>query len=866
MKKFIFVFAFQFLFSLFLFPHTHFNTQNIDEFVSKILISLEQKNIQGFLDAVSLDVKEREEKELMDRFDRLQVERVSVFKAYMHMGEDDKARLNLRVIFENLYSMTIEMWTLDLSRIDECWQINEKKVLDSKSMYRIKIPSDRVERAELLEVKHADLKITFKDAVIFYDNIPEIETALLVIGKGQLHFSPSVQRERHQLEMVFNDDEIEDRIEYAYMRFSDYFFKRNVRIIKRENIQHVNEAEYNRAYSLFTKHYSQSFTIEDSLNKELLSFLPQGDAATISFKGNRIGDFTYIYSPFSREEVTFYQRKKERVVNLYSPHTSENKRKMFISLGQKFNVKSYEIDIDFIPKDYYFSAKAKIEVESNMDNLDMLKFKLNPNLEILRINDTNNNKLFYTRDRLRKTLYVYLLRSPPVGEMTSIEVYYRGVIKPLEATSDVIFEPQYEETFYMLSPKYSTYLYSKETLWYPAPSDDEYFTARIKIIVPPKFQVISNGLLIEHSERSDLENVEDIEKMGSTISVFESKKQVKYLSFIVGKFLKVKENTDGIPIQYYRSQEIRTQRLDIFDETKKIFKFYESKFGPYPFEKLSIVKRLWRTSGGHSPASFIVLNELPLISGRSRFVIVESPVSFSRWKEYFLAHEIAHQWWGQGVTWKSYKDQWISEGIAQFSALFYLKEKLGEKDFSAMLKKISPWVKKKSEWGPITMGARLSYFDIEAYQSIVYNKCSLVLNMLKDLIGEDLFFRGMRLFFHTHKFSAASTKDFVRSMEEISGKNLESFFDKWFESYLLPEVSVNQTVENNDSGYLLNIKITQQKGPFVFPLWIEWRENGNEVRKKIIVERLNQEFNFELSNKPEKIKINPDKAVPGNFH
>jgi len=129
--------------------------------------------------------------------------------------------------------------------------------------------------------------------------------------------------------------------------------------------------------------------------------------------------------------------------------------------------------------------------------------------------------------------------------------------------------------------------------------------------------------------------------------------------------------------------------------------FYKRKFGPYPYEKLTVVRRIWPTSGGHSPASFIIINELPNIPGKRRLVSRPSPVDFSRWNEYFVAHEIAHQWWGQAVTWKTYHDQWLSEGLAQFSSILYLKEKYGEKDFSSIVKTLSGWVKKKSKWGSI---------------------------------------------------------------------------------------------------------------------------------------------------------------------
>jgi aminopeptidase N len=103
-------------------------------------------------------------------------------------------------------------------------------------------------------------------------------------------------------------------------------------------------------------------------------------------------------------------------------------------------------------------------------------------------------------------------------------------------------------------------------------------------------------------------------------------------------------------------------------------------------------------------------------------------------------------------------------------------------------------------------------------------------------------------------------------MEEISGKDLTIFFRKWFDSYVLPEVKVSHSVLKGKGGYILKLRIAQAKELFVFPLWVEWIENGNRVKKKLIIDEKKEEFDFELKSKPRKIKINPNKAVPGRFN
>jgi hypothetical protein len=842
--------------------------ETVDAFFSNIQQSVSQGDIQAYLSFYAAHLREMENSRLVALFNTFEVDNVFFRVAHTQKTGMDASRIHVQVLFQNSFAAKIETWRLDLTRDQGHWLIQEKVVLGvDKNLYKVKIPSERVERADRVEIEHVDIRMEFKNALLFYDNIPFAETALLVIGKGQIKFSPSSQREKHQLELIFKKDTLQDRLEYVYVRCSDGFFKNNIKIVKKKDLSStISRKDLNKAHSLFRKFQPRSFTIENSLTGELLSFLPKGEEAVFEFKGEERGNFTYIYSPFAEEEVNLYQWEKSRIINLYSPIAEEEKKNLFISFSRLFEITDYEIDIHFNPKNSYISGKAKLTVKSNVESLDGIKLKLHPDLEVLRVNDGNRHELFYTRDKLRNFLYVYFYNMPRKKNTQILEIFYRGKLVPERQAEDVISSYQSQDTILLNQPKYQTHLYTRSSYWYPAPSDEEYFTARLKIIVPPGFTCISNGKMVEKSTLKSLEEVEDLEKIGSSVFIFESERPLKYLSFIVGEFRIMDEVSSPLPFHYFRANELIGFRWDLFGESMKIFNFYQEKFGEYPFEKFSIVHRFWPQGGGLSPASFIVLNERPRVVGQRRFQPKGSPVDLSRWKEYFIAHEIAHQWWGQGLSWGSYHDQWLSEGLAQFASVLYLKEKYGEGAYSQIMKKFSSWTRKKSNWGAILMGSRISYSDYEAYQAIVYNKAALVLNMLKDLLGEDVFFQALEEFFERYKYSAPRSKDFFDTFEEISGMSLDIFFRGWFASYQLPDVKVTHLVEKVDSGYLLKLNVVQLKGTFEFPLWIEWKENGDRYRKKISVNSAVSEFVFEREIEPKNIKINPDDWVPGKFH
>ena len=242
-----------------------------------------------------------------------------------------------------------------------------------------------------------------------------------------------------------------------------------------------------------------------------------------------------------------------------------------------------------------------------------------------------------------------------------------------------------------------------------------------------------------------------------------------------------------------------------------------------------------------------------------------SPVDLSRWKEYFIAHEIAHQWWGQGLTWRSYRDQWLSEGLAQFATVLFLGEKHGERALAGIMEKFCQWTNTASRWGQISLGSRLSYLNFEAYQAIIYNKTAVVLNLLREVIGSEAFFAGMRDFFRTHLFSAARTSDFRRAMEKSSGRDLGRFFEGWFDSHLLPETRVSLAAVETDEGRSLQVKVRQMSEVFVFPLWLEWQEGGRRVVHKLIVDGSEAVFSLPYQGRLNKIKVNAQKIVPGSL-
>ncbi|MEQ1761367.1 MAG: M1 family aminopeptidase, partial [Vicinamibacterales bacterium] len=739
----------------------------------------------------------------------------------------------------------IATWQLFVRRAGDSWAIIRQQVVSSvDALYRLTLNADTQFDVANFTITSEDLQLTLVQGSVFRIDTTDGATGLVLMGRGDMRFSPAPETEKGQVRIFSGSDVLETRFDAAFIRVgtADLHFDTTA-LVPRAS---VDKGDLRRAQQIFREESPKSFAVDlADLTRDAWTLLPGSDDFLAEVRTRRFATLTYAHSASEPEDISLFERRRHKNIAIYASKSKLESRGRFYNEDDlaPFDVLDYDIDVTALPDRSWIEGTAKMRLRPRSFPLGQLTIRLADTLVVRSIVSDKFGRLVNLRVSNQNTVLVNLPTVLRADNELTLTILYSGRLQPQSPDRETLAvaqdgfpaPPQNDFPDDLSVPKAEpSFLYSNRSYWYPQSMVSDYATARIRITIPAVYGVVASGDLLGTPGLVPGQGQLEARR----VYTFAAERPARYLSFIVSRFIRVDQSavaftaagdststtedagvapTKGMNLIIQANPRQGGQGRQLPERAADILRFYQSVVGdaPYPGFTIALVEN--SLPGGHSPPYFAQLNQqLP----NSPLVWRNDPAAFENYPEFFMAHEIAHQWWGHGVGWQSYHDQWISEGFAQYFAALYASNFRGDEVFQGLLRRMRRWALSESDQGPVSLGYRVGHIkgDGRAFRAIVYNKAAMVLHMLRLTVGDDVFFGGVRRFYLSSRFHKVGAEDFRLAMEQESGRDLQRFFERWIYAATLPQIAFSYQVETDAQGPRALLTFTQTGDIFDLPV------------------------------------------------
>jgi aminopeptidase N len=371
--------------------------------------------------------------------------------------------------------------------------------------------------------------------------------------------------------------------------------------------------------------------------------------------------------------------------------------------------------------------------------------------------------------------------------------------------------------------------------WFPCydfPNDKA--TSELTATVNRKLTVLSNGKLM---------SVKEDKKAGTkTFHFAQSKPHSSYLIMVAGgEYAVLKDKAGSTPLEYYVYPDDTLNARICFSESPKIMTFFNEVTGmTFPWEKYGQIILQDHFGGMENTGATTLTDVGTVYDARAR--VDDSPVSL-------IAHEMAHQWWGDLVTCRDFRHMWLNESFASYFDPLYFERWKGRDEFDRIMfdnQNAGIWVD--------TARGRKPVVSVGSYGENLYPRGAAVLHMLRFVLGDDLFFKGLQHYIRKYQFQPVETNDLVRAIEEATGQNLAWFFDEWIYKAGHPVFRVGYTWSDSAKSVALRVEQTQTQdsltGIFRTPVNIEITTASGPAEYRVNILSGDTTFTFPAAERP----------------
>ncbi len=445
-----------------------------------------------------------------------------------------------------------------------------------------------------------------------------------------------------------------------------------------------------------------------------------------------------------------------------------------------------------------------------------------------------------------KELQIYLARQTQRGDDLIIQIHY------------AINQPR--RGMYFVGPT-AHYPDKPTQVWTQGEDEDSRFwfpcfdypgqltTSEIRVQVPAEFMAISNGSLI------------DTEVSGDKKIYHWSQTQVHptyLMTLAVGKFVELRDEWHGKPVTYYvEPGQEAAARLSLGKTPRMIAFFSQAYAYAYAYDKYAQVCAADYIFGGMENTSTTILTD--------RCLLDEKAAIDNLWTETLVAHELAHQWFGDLAVIKHWSHAWIKEGMASYAEVLWLEHEYGE-DMGAyyLLGEARSYLREDRDRYRRPLVTNVYRDAIELYDSHIYEKGACVYHMIRAQLGEHLFQQSIAQFLQNHAHQTVETVDLLRAIEQATGRNLASLFDQYVYRGGHPDYNINYSWDSDGKLAKLTIKQTQAETDaelFDLKIMIGFDLGDDDRIFTVRIHEKEQTLYFPLDEKPKFISFDIGNAI-----
>lgn len=748
-----------------------------------------------------------------------------------------------------------------------------------------------------------EVKLYFSDGFLIFakpvngQRIAAVFSTEVEGGDGEVLLIPPVTRERKSLASFTKSPTLNEHFMNSVMVFTDDTGAELLEMIreaeakKSEEMGNLLAEKWNSVLANFL------LSFEVRLAEDLLS--PHRKSVGFffgAFSGKTLGNFDLIWDPRSAHQISVGQvafREERRFFDIWTHFQARPWRTgVKKPLGDGIRIESVAIQAEVTP-DLLLKAVTKLRVIPERDE-QTLAFELSQRMTVTEAKVDGQPAEAYSPESMRANLlrgvdnHIMLLsadsRKFEAGKPVDIEIHHEGKVI-LQAGNNV---------FYVGS----------RGAWYPNRLL-QFASYDVTFRYPKTLDLVAAGDVV--SEQEDGEYRVTRRKTSAPVRLF---------GFNLGDFEKEKLTRGPLTVEVCANRRVeaalqpkprpvelgnppvmpsrgglrRPPELMIMtppapDPTARLHKLaveigdafadLSARLGPPPLNSLAVTPIPGRFGQGFP--GMVYLSTLAYLDPAERQLSRTDPLNQLFFSEILHAHEVAHQWWGNGVTSADYQDDWLMEALANYSALLLLEKRKGARILDTVLESYKANLLKKLDdgrvieaAGPVTMGHRLYSSQFPASWSVVtYDKGTWILHMLRRRLGDDAFWKLLNDLYRKNLYGRISTEQFREEARQklppgSPDPKLESFFETWVYGTGIPALKMTQSVSGKAPKLTLKVTITQSEVDEDFSVWVpveiqapsmkpivKWVQTGNSP---VTIQQ-------PLAAAPTKVTLNPGRAV-----